>query len=125
MTASSSRFSRNFGSFILQSIEGYESLSTVIKMADNPATASAATDGDGPSNGAGGSNPSHQNSGKRKRDGDHDGRGRGRGRGGGQNRGRGGGRGFGSKNPGGKHKKGDVGRNEWKYVLLSLCILPD
>jgi hypothetical protein len=123
--ASSLRFSRNFGSFMLQSIEGYESLSTAIKMADNPAKASARTDGDGPSNGAGGSSPSHQNSGKRKRDEDHDGRGRGRGRGGGQNRGRGGGRGFGSKNPGGRHKKGEVGRNEWKYVSQNLCILPD
>lgn len=100
--------------------QGYEGALTITKMADNnpPVSETNSTtnnEGGTATNGDNGRRPSH-----RDQKGSKFQTGRGGGGGRGRDQGRGGKKGFGSKSNdrGGRHKKGDLGRGEYKYVSL-------
>ena len=94
-------------------IEGYESPTPAPNMADNPSSASTSNQDSAVS-------ATGDNSRSQRGDRDQGGRGRGRGRGR-QDRGRG--KGFGSKDSGERHKKRDMGRGEYLYVIWKPFLL--
>src|ERR1700710_206452 len=101
--------------------EGYKSPSTTAKMADHNSTVTAPrNDSSNAANGDSNTHTSNVRSGN-ERGGRFEGR-AGRGGRGGGSRGRGQGRGnrkgFGGNDRGGRHKKADMGRGEYKYVLF-------